>query len=126
MVRCAAAPDNTGSVRIGRSQFSQFNCANRSFEKKSHTAPSHLVQFDALYTLRYTPNAGWSSLVARRAHNPKVVSSNLTPATNLRLTGRAQAPGLFVFIGKEESTLRSEYPKTQVPKGGTWATRRQP
>ena len=27
--------------------------------------------------------AGWSSLVARRAHNPKVVSSNLTPATNL-------------------------------------------
>src|SRR5467141_2506355 len=28
-------------------------------------------------------SAGWSSLVARRAHNPKVVSSNLTPATNL-------------------------------------------
>ena len=27
-------------------------------------------------------DAGWSSLVARRAHNPKVVSSNLTPATN--------------------------------------------
>ena len=26
--------------------------------------------------------AGWSSLVARRAHNPKVVSSNLAPATN--------------------------------------------
>src|SRR5258708_3951294 len=26
-------------------------------------------------------DAGWSSLVARRAHNPKVVSSNLTPAT---------------------------------------------
>ena len=25
--------------------------------------------------------AGWSSLVARRAHNPKVVSSNLAPAT---------------------------------------------
>ena len=25
--------------------------------------------------------AGWSSSVARRAHNPKVVSSNLAPAT---------------------------------------------
>ena len=25
--------------------------------------------------------AGWSSLEARRAHNPEVVSSNLTPAT---------------------------------------------
>jgi hypothetical protein len=30
----------------------------------------------------YDASAGWSSLVARRAHNPKVVSSNLTPATN--------------------------------------------
>ena len=26
--------------------------------------------------------AGWSSLVARRAHNPKVASSNLAPATD--------------------------------------------
>ncbi|EEJ50092.1 hypothetical protein HMPREF6123_2637 [Oribacterium sinus F0268] len=25
--------------------------------------------------------AGWSSLVARRAHNPKVVGSNPSPAT---------------------------------------------
>jgi hypothetical protein len=30
---------------------------------------------------RSIDDAGWSSLVARRAHNPKVVSSNLTPAT---------------------------------------------
>ena len=28
------------------------------------------------------PDAGWSSLVARRAHNPKVVGSNPAPATN--------------------------------------------
>src|SRR5699024_3806914 len=27
--------------------------------------------------------AGWSSLVARRAHNPKVASSNLAPATKI-------------------------------------------
>jgi hypothetical protein len=31
---------------------------------------------------RLTNDAGWSSPVARWAHNPKVVSSNLTPATN--------------------------------------------
>jgi hypothetical protein len=31
--------------------------------------------------MSYYVAAGWSSLVARRAHNPKVVSSNLTPAT---------------------------------------------
>ncbi len=30
----------------------------------------------------YYPVAGWSSLVARRAHNPKVVGSNPAPATN--------------------------------------------
>ncbi len=28
--------------------------------------------------------AGWSSLVARRAHNPKVVGSNPAPATNIK------------------------------------------
>ena len=28
--------------------------------------------------------AGWSSLVARRAHNPKVVGSNPAPATILK------------------------------------------
>ncbi len=27
------------------------------------------------------PDAGWSSMVARRAHNPKVVGSNPAPAT---------------------------------------------
>ncbi len=30
-------------------------------------------------------DAGWSSSVARRAHNPKVVSSNLAPATNFQI-----------------------------------------
>ena len=29
--------------------------------------------------------AGWSSLAARRAHNPKVVGSNPTPATKSKL-----------------------------------------
>ena len=29
----------------------------------------------------YDVGAGWSSLVARRAHNPKVVGSNPAPAT---------------------------------------------
>ena len=33
--------------------------------------------------------AGWSSLAARRAHNPKVVGSNPAPATNACLCCRA-------------------------------------
>jgi hypothetical protein len=31
--------------------------------------------------MRGSTGAGWSSLAARRAHNPKVVGSNPTPAT---------------------------------------------
>ena len=31
--------------------------------------------------IQYTSNAGWSSLVARWAHNPKVAGSNPAPAT---------------------------------------------
>ena len=33
--------------------------------------------------IRVPIDAGWSSLVARRAHNPKVVGSNPAPATIL-------------------------------------------
>ena len=42
--------------------------------------------------------AGWSSLVARRAHNPEVVGSNPAPATkNLQLVGLADE--LFCYSG---------------------------
>ena len=36
--------------------------------------------------------AGWSSLVARRAHNPKVASSNLAPATKSEDPGFGLGP----------------------------------
>ena len=38
-------------------------------------------------------DAGWSSLVARRAHNPKVVGSNPAPATKHKKAARKS--GLF-------------------------------
>ena len=37
--------------------------------------------FAALYNSASLPVAGWSSLAARRAHNPKVIGSNPIPAT---------------------------------------------
>ena len=40
-----------------------------------------VVAWNELGFVRLCFVAGWSSLVARRAHNPKVVSSNLAPAT---------------------------------------------
>src|SRR5207342_3941759 len=35
------------------------------------------------------PDAGWSSLAARRAHNPKVAGSNPAPATKKRRAGES-------------------------------------
>jgi hypothetical protein len=47
----------------------------------NHFTPCTLLSFAA----------GWSSLVARRAHNPKVVGSNPTPATIESLVGASRA-----------------------------------
>ena len=41
--------------------------------------------------------AGWSSLVARRAHNPEVVGSNPAPATKHAQLGGHTASELFVM-----------------------------
>ncbi len=43
-------------------------------------------------------SAGWSSLAARRAHNPKVVGSNPTPATKV-----SRRPLLGPFLQIPES-----------------------
>ncbi|EAW29803.1 hypothetical protein GP2143_11944 [marine gamma proteobacterium HTCC2143] len=40
-------------------------------------------------------DAGWSSLVARRAHNPKVVGSNPAPATKYQRSIIADRPFLL-------------------------------
>ena len=45
------------------------------------------------------PIAGWSSQVARRAHNPKVAGSNPAPAMSFGTTHRPLSPGGFVFKG---------------------------
>src|SRR5215467_13490670 len=46
---------------------------------------AHALRFDRTFTDLYYRSAGWSSLVARWAHNPKVGGSNPPPATNLKL-----------------------------------------
>ena len=47
------------------------------------SAPIYLTKFN-VNPILLRLIAGWSSLVARRAHNPKVVGSNPAPATNYR------------------------------------------
>ena len=54
------------------------------------------------HILLYIVVAGWSSSVARRAHNPKVVGSNPTPATT-RLGLERNALRAFVLFSAEVS-----------------------
>lgn len=43
-------------------------------------------------------SAGWSSLAARRAHNPKVVGSNPAPATTYALAVKMGLYALFLYF----------------------------
>ena len=65
-------------------------------------------RFESDHRLLTFNNAGWSSLEARRAHNPKVIGSNPVPATyaqiaqlveqrteNPRVAGSIPALGMF-------------------------------
>ena len=70
---------------------------------------SPIIGFSCFYNFIFD-NAGWSSLEARRAHNPKVIGSNPIPAThaqiaqlveqrteNPRVAGSIPALGIFLF-----------------------------
>lgn len=43
--------------------------------------PAQYLRNAAISLIMFALDAGWSSLAARRAHNPKVVGSNPAPAT---------------------------------------------
>src|SRR5438445_1852100 len=55
-----------------------------SFYTSGVTSPPTRRKFDGKWEDCYYQCAGWSSLVARWAHNPKVGGSNPPPATNLK------------------------------------------
>ena len=57
-----------------------FNSASKK-QKGSNPFPSTRINFYP----QLNNVAGWSSLEARRAHNPKVVGSNPVPATHAQL-----------------------------------------
>jgi hypothetical protein len=75
-------PANTpAALATGKREF-------REIWKKALTVPS------AMRTFRLPFVAGWSSLVARQAHNLKVAGSNPAPAPNL--ARGSQLAGFFV------------------------------
>ena len=60
------------------------------------------------FYLLYVQIAGWSSLVARRAHNPEVVGSNPTPATNLQMKKDTNNEIIQIFFNRSFSTANYE------------------
>ena len=51
-----------------------------------------------LYYISILDDAGWSSPVARRAHNPKVGGSNPSPATNVNGAFKILKASFFIHI----------------------------
>ena len=90
--------------------------------------------FESLF-LRHYNIAGWSSLVARWAHNPKVVGSNPAPATMVpwcsgyhvclsRRRSRVQTPSeppFFLGFIAQSVEQRTENPRVagSIPAGAT-------
>ena len=84
--------------------FSYSQCLNHHWALKANTGPSDFTLEG--FVLSYDPlvikiankiDAGWSSPVARQAHNLKVVGSNPTPATKSK--DPARVAGFLVFVG---------------------------
>jgi hypothetical protein len=57
--------------------------------------------------MRGSSGAGWSSLAARRAHNPKVVGSNPTPATKSKFPEQYQVVSLIISTQYAHKALAS-------------------
>ena len=73
-----------------------------SFEVASRVSLTSLV----LVTIMVGSVAGWSSLAARRAHNPKVAGSNPAPATN-EIKGSADRLGLFYILHNHGAVMEN-------------------
>jgi hypothetical protein len=58
-----------------------------------------------LPSIDYDRGAGWSSLVARWAHNPKVGGSNPPPATKIKPSQTRINSGFFFWLPKMSSGL---------------------
>src|SRR5699024_9309265 len=64
------------------------------------------VRFRSPAPLQLNISAGWSSLVARRAHNPEVIGSNPIPATIIFYTIRKYLEGATIIFIQLGSTRR--------------------
>src|SRR5262245_19931983 len=79
----------------------------RDGESKHDSFVSRDFRFARNSYRNYSKHAGWSSLVARQAHNLKVAGSNPAPATNF-FQHRAATAALF-WAWFDETVLAAQY-----------------
>jgi hypothetical protein len=78
--RCA--DENFSGFRFARRFFGHTSTKSRRRQKQTHVVRVQLdFRFAQNRHRNYSENAGWSSLVARQAHNLKAAGSNPAPAT---------------------------------------------
>ena len=86
----AARMRGVGLTAIAKLQWGQISCmTTRAFATAVPFLPTH----NRCY--RFRRDAGWSSQVARRAHNPEVAGSNPAPATHRKPASKRA----FGFLG---------------------------
>src|SRR5436190_12603487 len=72
-------------------------------------------------------DAGWSSPVARQAHNLKVEGSNPSPATiDAKSPAAARPPGFFVYLGKQVTGTQRRSAPTLRPARRLFSGFREP
>ena len=72
---------NTGSIPVGVIYADVAQLAEQLICNQQVIGSSPIIGF-IMKMIELNIIAGWSSLEARRAHNPKVIGSNPVPATN--------------------------------------------
>jgi len=97
------------------------------FGAECNTAVCRYSLFASQRVMRYSfvlTDAGWSSLAARRAHNPKVTGSNPVPATKFDRPGSHRSgPFRFWRLYWRAMTIRQNCPIIRA-KGGFPAAHR--
>jgi hypothetical protein len=106
VVKCAQAHSQKK-----RTEISQNECTG-SPQHKANPAEG----FDHSELHCYDDTAGWSSLVARWAHNPKVGGSNPPPATNHSLSFQSLSSHPSNDLGPIESKIQALPTVSSCPK----------
>ena len=92
-------------IRVARGKILEKSCHKAFFYCISYIESERNLTFSFIRTIISNVDAGWSSLEARRAHNPKVTGSNPVPATKSIVTEPLESAAVFFFVMVTEKEI---------------------